>query len=703
MSNLNYGVVGNCRTAALISEKGSIDWLCFPDFDSPSIFASLLDRERGGSFGFDVTEDYHISQSYVPHTNILSTSFSSKEGEFVVLDYMPYYRSCENAHYLPAELYRYVRWIKGKPRFKVNYVPAPNYAQGKVIHNVTSEFIESYCSSDNKDRQYLYSSLPLQNIEQKKEIILEKDEFFLLSYNEKVIPVDIEREKIEYCRTLVYWLNWTNRTKKYSLYNDVIERSMLVLKLMSYYNGAVLAALTTSLPESVGEVRNWDYRFCWLRDASMSIETLFQIGHIGAARRFMKFIQSTFVSKHESYQIMYGIRGERQLTEIILEHLIAGIGSLAALLAPYSAYGRIANNLFQPIWQWGNNLLAYLAERADSYAFYETDVWLKSLPTFIIAAATLAVLVVLAGRNGRTYCNTICPVGTVLGFLSRYSLFRITIDSEKCNQCSLCSRNCKAACINFKEHQIDASRCVVCMNCIEKCKHGAISYKYHPFGKPAAGKADSEQINETRRSFFTATALVAATSVLKAQEKKVDGGLAAIEDKKIPKRSTPLTPPGSLSARNMAQHCTACQLCVSACPNQVLRPSADLRKLMQPEMSYERGYCRPECTKCSEVCPAGAIRPITKADKSSVQIGHAVWVKKNCIPLTDGVQCGNCARHCPTGAIQMVPSIPEDKDSPKIPVINVERCIGCGACENLCPARLFSAIYVEGHERHRII
>lgn len=296
MSNLNYGVVGNCRTAALISEKGSIDWLCFPDFDSPSIFASLLDRERGGSFGFDVTEDYHISQSYVPHTNILSTSFSSKEGEFVVLDYMPYYRSCENAHYLPAELYRYVRWIKGKPRFKVNYVPAPNYAQGKVIHNVTSEFIESYCSSDNKDRQYLYSSLPLQNIEQKKEIILEKDEFFLLSYNEKVIPVDIEREKIEYCRTLVYWLNWTNRTKKYSLYNDVIERSMLVLKLMSYYNGAVLAALTTSLPESVGEVRNWDYRFCWLRDASMSIETLFQIGHIGAARRFMKFIQSTFVS-----------------------------------------------------------------------------------------------------------------------------------------------------------------------------------------------------------------------------------------------------------------------------------------------------------------------------------------------------------------------------------------------------------------------
>ena len=395
--------------------------------------------------------------------------------------------------------------------------------------------------------------------------------------------------------------------------------------------------------------------------------------------------------------LRYGVLG------LFVIALVAGAGSLAALLAPYSAYGRIAGNLFQPLWQWGNNLLAYIAERADSYAFYETEVWLKSLPTFIIAVVTFVVLAVLAGRNGRTYCNTICPVGTVLGFLSRYSLFRIVIDTEKCNNCSVCARNCKAACINSKEHKIDASRCVACMDCIDKCKHGAISYQYHPFWKKAdAPQSGAEPVNESRRGFFTATALVAAAAA-KAQEKKVDGGLAVIEDKRIPKRNTPLTPPGSLSARNMAQHCTACQLCVSVCPNQVLRPSTDLLKLMQPEMSYERGYCRPECTKCSEVCPAGAIKTITKEDKSSIQIGHAVWVKKNCIPLTDGVECGNCARHCPSGAIQMVPSHPEDENSVKIPVVNEERCIGCGACENLCPARPFSAIYVEGHERHRII
>ena len=245
------------------------------------------------------------------------------------------------------------------------------------------------------------------------------------------------------------------------------------------------------------------------------------------------------------------------------------------------------------------------------------------------------------------------------------------------------------------------------MDCIGKCHKGAISYK-HPAKEAAQPKAveskiSAEQINDARRSFLTATALVATTAALKAQEKKVDGGLAIIESKKIPDRKTPIVPPGALSARDFARHCTACQLCVSVCPNGVLRPSTDLTKLMQPEMGYERGYCRPECTKCSEVCPAGAIRPITAAEKSATQIGHAVWVKENCVPLTDGVECGNCARHCPTGAILMIPSDAANPDSPKIPAINVERCIGCGACENLCPARPFSAIYVEGHEVHREI
>lgn len=422
----------------------------------------------------------------------------------------------------------------------------------------------------------------------------------------------------------------------------------------------------------------------------------------------MQDIISWLGGKGKKRRYRFGYSPEKKILRygfliLFLATLIGGVGSVAALLAPYSAYGRIAQNLLAPCYAWGNNLLAYFAERANSYAFYSTDVWLKSLPTFLIATITLIVIAILAWCNGRTYCNTVCPVGTLLSFLARWSWFKPVIDPQKCTECSLCSRKCKAACIDFKQHKIDYSRCVTCMDCIETCKHQAISYRHSsPAFKPTSPKPQIPT-DPSRRSFLATSAIVAATTALKAQEMKVDGGLATIEDKKIPKRNRPILPPGSQSARHFAQHCTACQLCVSICPNQVLRPSTDLMRLMQPEMSYERGYCRPECTKCSEVCPTGAIRLIDRAEKSSVQIGHAVWIKTNCIPLTDGVTCGNCARHCPTGAITMIPSEPSNPDSPQIPAVDTEHCIGCGACENLCPARPFSAIYVEGHERHRII
>ena len=384
---------------------------------------------------------------------------------------------------------------------------------------------------------------------------------------------------------------------------------------------------------------------------------------------------------------------------IMAAAIIGGAGVIVAFLAPYSAYGRIAQSILSPIWLWANNLLAQWAESHDSYAFYTMDIWLKGSVTLFVAILTFIILAALAWRGGRTYCNTICPVGTVLGFLSSRSLLRPVIDTSKCNGCGLCARNCKSACIDSKNHAIDYSRCVTCMDCIGKCHKGAISYRLaRTSTKNAPLSAD-----QSRRQFLTATAAVSASMALRAQEKTVDGGLAAITDKKIPERKTRIVPPGALSIDNLTSHCTACQLCVSACPNGVLRPSTDLSSLMQPESSYERGYCRPECTRCSDVCPTGAIRPITDADKSSIQIGHAMWIKTNCVPLTDGVECGNCARHCPTGAITMVASDSNNRSSRKIPVVNTERCIGCGACENLCPARPFSAIYVEGHEKHRVI
>jgi formate hydrogenlyase subunit 6/NADH:ubiquinone oxidoreductase subunit I len=212
---------------------------------------------------------------------------------------------------------------------------------------------------------------------------------------------------------------------------------------------------------------------------------------------------------------------------------------------------------------------------------------------------------------------------------------------------------------------------------------------------------DSEGVS--RRKALSIMALVAAGSVVTAQHATVDGGLAMIEKKEIPKRKTPLVAAGAQGAAHLKRHCTACQLCISACPNNVLRPSDKLATLMQPEMSYERGYCRPECTECSQVCPSSAIQFVTDAEKSAISIGCAVWIKENCVVNTDGVSCTNCERHCPTGAIMLVAPDADDDNAPKIPTIDKERCIGCGACENLCPARPFSAIYVEGNVHHHTI
>ena len=390
------------------------------------------------------------------------------------------------------------------------------------------------------------------------------------------------------------------------------------------------------------------------------------------------------------------------LLAIFIAGCLAGVGTIIELLAPYSAFGRICTMLLQPLWMLGNNALASIAEHYESYAFYGVDVWMKSLPVFFIALLTLIIIAILAWRNGRTYCNTICPVGTVLSFISRFSLLKIHFDEDKCKNCSLCTKNCKAACIDFKNHKVDYSRCVVCGDCIKSCKFGALSYSRKTSGTSKTGTTSDASVDANKRSFLIATALV-STAALAQEKKHVDGGLADIIEKKAPERKTPIVPPGARSLKHMTQHCTGCQLCVSKCPNDVLRPSMDITNLMQPVMSFEKGYCRPECTRCSEVCPAGAIKLIDKEEKSGIQIGHAEVYPDFCLSALGENECGNCARHCPVGAIEMAPSDPEDDLSPSVPAVNENACIGCGACEHLCPVRPLSAIHVEGHEVHKMV
>ena len=355
MQNLNYGVVGNCRSAALISEKGSIDWFCFPDFDSPSIFSKILDVEKGGEFSFEVSDNYSITQRYIENTNILCTLFTSDEGSFEVLDFMPRYRLVDPDYYLPPEIYRYIRLLSGKPTFRVNYNPQMNYAKTKAVHHTGKTYIKTHAADDPLDCIYLYSSLHFASILGRKKIALENDQFILLSNNQKLININIDRVSLEYNRTKVYWLNWVNRSKKFETHNAMITRSILVLKLMSYHpTGAVLAALTTSIPETIGEVRNWDYRFCWLRDASMSIETLLSTGHNESARRFIAFIKGILKTKQDKFQIMYGIRGERILHEEELSHLSGyenskpvRIGNAAYFQKQNDAYGYLMDVIYQ--------------------------------------------------------------------------------------------------------------------------------------------------------------------------------------------------------------------------------------------------------------------------------------------------------------------------------------------------------------------
>ncbi|MCF0176902.1 MAG: 4Fe-4S binding protein [Bacteroidales bacterium] len=443
---------------------------------------------------------------------------------------------------------------------------------------------------------------------------------------------------------------------------------------------------------------------------------VFQDGVSWLRSRIRKKARFRFRAKRECKPVRYG------MLALVIAAFIAGFGSLVALADPYGAFGRIASNFFAPLWQWGNNLLAMAAEHFGSYAFYSREVWFKGLPTFLLAAAWLVLVVVMPWVGGRDYCNSICPVGTVLGMFSRFSLFKVRIDGSACNGCGLCEKQCKSSCIDSKGHKIDYSRCVACMNCIGTCSKGAISFsaqcasgnaskdvcKDASKGAEApsedagceASKPEGKADDPGRRAFVTSAVLLAGAASASAQEMKLDGGLAEIKKKRSPERKTPVKPAGSHSVRQFGKRCTGCQLCVMECPNNVLRPSSDLKTLMQPEMSFERGYCRTECTKCSEICPAGAIERVSVEEKSSIKVGTAVVDLSLCLAHEEGISCNACASKCPAAAIKRVPKNPDGEKGVMIPVVLEEKCIGCGKCEYVCPARPVSAIHIEGVSVH---
>lgn len=325
---LNYGIIGNCKSSALINEDSSIDWCCLPQFDSPSVFGKILDYKIGGQFKIVTDASYSISQEYCKNTCILITKFQSQAHAFHLLDFMPRYQKESTNYYAPPEITRFLRHVKGRPSFKVIYDPKLEYALGITRNYVKDDFIVSIVDDEDYDTLYLYTDLDKNNILSGSEMILEKDQFMTASYNEKIEIPTIDTIYYELEVTKTYWLHWCYKTPTFKNYNAEVLRSAMTLKLLTFEkSGAVLAAATTSLPETIGETRNWDYRFCWIRDASMVIKVIAKLGHVKIVENFIRYIIDLIPDKNEKLQIMYGINGEKMLTEKTLSHLEGYKGS----------------------------------------------------------------------------------------------------------------------------------------------------------------------------------------------------------------------------------------------------------------------------------------------------------------------------------------------------------------------------------------
>lgn len=371
MDNLDYGIIGNCQSATLISKYGNIEWCCLPQFDSASVFAKLLDEKKGGSFDVIVDTSYKTKQKYIANTTILVTEFDNGTDTFEFIDFMPRYKEESNKYHAPSEVVRYVKLIKGKPKFRINYNPKLLYAKEEVYSRNRGEYIKTKTKTGPYDSVYLYSSFDYDAILNGEELTLEGNAYFLISYNEKLLHQSVERVYLKMQRTRVYWLNWSESTTSYKMYNNEILRSALTLKMLTFdKSGAVLAAATTSLPETIGEVRNWDYRFCWIRDASMVIKVVSGLGHDRVAENFLKFIVSLVPNKDEKMQIMYGIDGQKELTEIILDHLDGYKGSKPVRIGN-AAYEQRQNDIYGILM----DVIHQLFEKFEKSLFNSEELW----------------------------------------------------------------------------------------------------------------------------------------------------------------------------------------------------------------------------------------------------------------------------------------------------------------------------------------
>ena len=384
---------------------------------------------------------------------------------------------------------------------------------------------------------------------------------------------------------------------------------------------------------------------------------------------------------------------------LVVLSVFSGSIFLLNILDPYSIFGKIWTSMMRPLAIISNDGISMLLNKAGSYWLNPVGLKAYYFQALVYPAIILLVIAIMAAFRGRLFCNTICPVGSLLGLISKVSFFKIKINETACTRCGKCSTNCKAECIDIKNKEVDFSRCVGCYNCLKVCPEKGIDYKrsYFSLTKPTENSIESTG----RREFFKKSLIMVAGTTLIAMKAKAESNEKGEKSGKNSfKKKTPVTPPGSHSIEHFTKSCTACQLCVSACPTQVLQPSFKqygFAGIMLPHMEFTNSFCNYDCTKCSEVCPNGAIMPITSAQKKSIQIGKVIFLKENCIVYTEETSCGACSEHCPTKAVKMVTY----KGMLTIPETDQNICVGCGACEFACPTHPFKAIYVEGNAVHK--
>lgn len=346
MENYNYALIGNCTTAALIAEDCSIDWLCLPFFNSPSIFAKILDIDIGGYFKITAKNIKKVTQRYLQHTAILHTRFETEDGVFDVRDYMPRFKVSQSQYYCPPEIHRDILLVSGKPILSIELMPKPNYGLSDAQVVCEAEYIKIMSRVGDYDSYYLYTNFDYEKVVSGGDLELENSAYLVLSYNEKIEKLSQDRVYIEYEKTKTYWLDWVYRTKAPEKYKNMFLRSSITLKLLFFQRtGAIVAAPTTSLPEIIGKERNWDYRYCWVRDASMVIDLYARLGHLNSATNFIKFILNRMLRKSQNIAVMYGINGERELTERTLAHL-KGYENSRPVRIGNDAYRQKQNDLY---------------------------------------------------------------------------------------------------------------------------------------------------------------------------------------------------------------------------------------------------------------------------------------------------------------------------------------------------------------------